>query len=173
MNAGAEAASGDILLFLHADTRLPDKAFDLVVEALATGLPLAGAFDLDIDTSGLSRGKTLGLRVVVWFARLRSRLERKPYGDQGFFIARDDFRRLGGFPELPIMEDVAMHRRILSLGEDIVILPQRVRTSPRRWLKEGIVSRTLRNWRLRLKFALGVSAERLVADYRPNTGEEA
>lgn len=171
MNAGARAADGDVLFFVHADTRLPAGAFDHLLKALSGGLAYAGAFDLEIDTTGLAVHEALALGVIARFARLRSRLERKPYGDQTLFMTRDDFHRVGGFAEIPVMEDVAMHRRILELGEDIVILPQRVGTSPRRWLEEGMVSRTLRNWRLRLRYALGADPRDLAADYRPRGGE--
>ena len=161
MNAGAAVASGDILLFLHADTVLPHGWPGMVRSALKGGV-VAGAFALGIDSPRFA------LKLVAVFANLRTRLERVPYGDQAPFIDAAYFRSLGGFADIPIMEDVELFRRIRRLGGRIRLLPARVLTSPRRWERDGVLRRTLSNWRLRLRYALGARAEDLVADYRPH-----
>ncbi|XXJ18974.1 TIGR04283 family arsenosugar biosynthesis glycosyltransferase [Desulfovibrio caledoniensis] len=164
MNAGAAVATGDILLFLHADTRLPDgwpEAVDRVFNNTDYRVR-AGAFSLAVDSPRVS------LAVVAWFANLRSRFERVPYGDQAPFMDAALFRELGGFAPIPIMEDVDLFRRLRRLGEPVTILKERVLTSPRRWEKDGVVRRTLGNWRLRLRYALGAAPEDLARSYRPD-----
>lgn len=165
MNAGAAVARGAILLFLHADTRLPERAFQSVLWALA-GDAVAGAFDLSIDSDRLS------LKVIARFANLRSRLERVPYGDQAPFIKADVLRRLGGYPDIPIMEDVELFRTIRLEGLPIILLEDRVVTSARRWEDEGVIRRTLRNWWLRIRHRFGVSPTELARHYRPPGSEE-
>jgi len=160
MNAGAALAQGDILLFLHADTELPDGAFADIRRAIEDG-HAAGAFSLSIDSDRLA------LKVVAFFANLRSRLERIPYGDQAQFIRNEEFRSLGGFAPIPIMEDVELFGRIRRQGLPIAILTRKVRTSPRRWEKEGTLRRTLTNWWLRIRYALGASPFTLAKHYRP------
>lgn len=161
MNAGAAAAGGDILLFLHADTVLPDKWVDSVCGALA-GRAVAGAFSLSID----SPNPWLGL--VAFFANWRSRLERIPYGDQAQFMVADVFRELGGYGDMPIMEDVELFRRIRGRGLPIALLHARVVTSPRRWENEGILRRTLINWWLRIRYGFGAAPDSLAHHYRPH-----
>lgn len=164
MNAGAAVATGRNLLFLHADTRLPDKGLDRIAYALA-GDVAAGAFSLSIDSPRPS------LRMVAWFANVRSRLERVPYGDQAQFIKADAFRSLGGFAPIPIMEDVELFRRLRREGMNIVILPEKVVTSSRRWDNEGVLRRTVKNWWLRIRYFLGASPQALVREYRPHDFE--
>lgn len=160
MNAGAALARGDILLFLHADTRLPDGAFAAIRREM-DGSGAAGAFSLAIDSDRPA------LKFVAFFANLRTRIERVPYGDQAQFVSTAEFRRLGGFADIPIMEDVELFKRIRMEGLPIVILPGKVRTSPRRWEDEGLLRRTLTNWWLRVRFALGASPFTLAKHYRP------
>ena len=157
-NAGAAAASGDILVFLHADTRLPAGALTAITRGLA-GRPRAGAFSLSI------RSRSPWLRLVAAGANLRSRLFGLPYGDQAFFFRRDLFDALGGFPDLPIMEDVALMRALARAGERPVILPERVSTSARRWQAEGLLRTTARNLALLLGYLCGISAQRLAKCY--------
>lgn len=161
MNAGAAVAQGDILLFLHADTRLPADALTALITAIENGAR-AGAFSLSINSPARS------LAVIAWFANWRSRLEAIPYGDQAQFIRTETFRKMGGFAEIPIMEDVELFRRIRDKNLAITILREKVKTSPRRWEKEGILRRTLTNWWLRIRYALGASPESLAPHYLPN-----
>ncbi|MCJ2166313.1 TIGR04283 family arsenosugar biosynthesis glycosyltransferase [Pseudodesulfovibrio sp. S3-i] len=161
MNAGAAMASGDILLFLHADTRLPSGWPDTVRAAL-TAPVAAGAFSLSIDSPRRS------LAVIAYFANLRTRWQRIPYGDQALFFTAEFFRELGGFAPIPIMEDVELFRRIRNLGVPIHIVRDRVLTSPRRWERDGVLKRTLSNWRLRIRYGIGVAPEVLADEYQPH-----
>lgn len=147
MNAGAGKAGGDLLLFLHADCVLPDRGFDLIRGIMSDSSVVAGAFDIRIDHPGIS------FRVIEAAANLRSRLTAIPYGDQALFLRRETFTRIKGFADLPIMEDIEIGRRLKQAGK-IVFLGQPVRTSPRRWLQEGLVYTTLRDWSLAISFTL-------------------
>ncbi|HEX7504253.1 MAG TPA: TIGR04283 family arsenosugar biosynthesis glycosyltransferase [Syntrophales bacterium] len=160
MNAGAAAASGDFLLFLHADTRLPRGAFRRIAEALSDGRYVAGAFDLRYGSRRPS------IRLIAGMACIRSRLTRIPYGDQAQFFRRDCFEILGGFSDIPLMEDVEIMLRIKEQGDRIFILPEPVVTSARRQEKEGIVRCTLRNWSIVTLYCMGMSPERLVRFYK-------
>lgn len=160
MNAGAQRASGDLLLFLHADTILPPGGIRTLLETMGPSGRVGGAFDLDIASNRPA------LRLIARMGSLRSRVTRIPYGDQGIFIRRAAFQALGGFSDIPLMEDVDLMRRIKRRGWPILILPLRVRTSPRRWEREGIVYGTLRNWTLILLYLTGVSPDRLARYYR-------
>jgi rSAM/selenodomain-associated transferase 2 len=160
LNAGAAAASGEILLFLHADSRLPENALRRIAEAMQRPEIAGGAFDLGIDSDRPS------LRFIASVASFRSRITRVPYGDQAQFIRRDVFLRMGGYPDIPLMEDVALMRRLRREGRRIRLIPERVLTSPRRWEKEGIVYTTVRNRILMAAYSLGVSPERLARHYR-------
>jgi hypothetical protein len=148
-----------MLIFLHADTRLPAEAFAKVAEVLRGGRHVAGAFDLGIDSDRLI------LRYIAARARLRSRLNRIPYGDQAIFMRKAYFDAIGRFREIPIMEDVDLMRRIKNRGDRIFILRERVRTSPRRWETEGAIYTTLRNQILLGLYYLGVSPEKLSTFY--------
>lgn len=160
MNEGAKRARGEILLFLHADTHLPEGALSLIREALSDPRYMAGAFDLG------TLSPRLALKIVAFMASLRSRLSRIPYGDQGHFIRREYFLELGGYASIPLMEDIELMKRIRRRGDLIVILKEKVLTSPRRWEKDGIVYGTLRNWILAFLYFLGVSPEKLARFYR-------
>jgi rSAM/selenodomain-associated transferase 2 len=160
MNRGAEAASGDILLFLHADTLLPPHALSLIRRAMKDGRSVAGAFDLGFDT------KRTIFRVTEKYVFLRTRLTKIPFGDQAIFIRRDYFRNLGGYREIPLMEDVDLMKRIRKKGDRIRIIPVKVSTSPRRYEREGILSCTFRNWVMQALFAMGVPPERFAKRYR-------
>ena len=160
MNAGAALAKGEILLFLHADTRLPDDALSLIDAVCGRSASAAGAFDLAIDS------RRTVFRLIEKTASLRSRLTRIPYGDQAFFFAADYFRRLGGFAGISLMEDVEIMRRIKKRRERIVFIDRPARTSARRWEKEGILKCTLRNWCLLTLYLFGVAPGRLVRFYQ-------
>lgn len=160
MNAGARRAGGEILLFLHADTHLPPDGLNQIAEAMQASAAVGGAFDLAIDSPRAC------FRLIERAASLRSRVTRVPYGDQAIFIRRGYFMDIGGFAEIPIMEDVELMQRIRRRGRRIMLLPCRVATSPRRWERTGICRNTLRNWSLLALFHLGVAPERLGRFYR-------
>ncbi|MGD0022790.1 MAG: TIGR04283 family arsenosugar biosynthesis glycosyltransferase [Smithellaceae bacterium] len=160
MNCGAAKSSGDILIFLHADTRLPEKALKMIATLLEDETIVGGAFDLGIDS------QRFAFRIIEKIASLRSRLTRIPYGDQAIFIRRDYFQSLGGFKDIPIMEDVELMRRIKRRRGKINILKDKVKTSPRRWETEGVVFCTLRNWFLITLYSLGAKPESLAKFYR-------
>jgi rSAM/selenodomain-associated transferase 2 len=159
MNAGAVAASGNILLFLHADTRLPTGFDDMIRTALEQPGIVAGAFKLRIDAPLLS------LRWVEWGVNVRSHFCQMPYGDQAIFLTKEVFQQIGGFPELPIMEDFELIRRLKPIGR-IVIIPTPVVTSARRWLQKGVFKTTLLNQIVIIAYLLGVSPERIRCWYR-------
>lgn len=160
MNAGAAAAKGDCLLFLHADTRLPQGAFRRIEETLSDGNHVAGAFDLRYNSERMS------MRIIARVACLRSRLTRIPYGDQAQFFRRDYFEKICGFADIPLMEDVEIMRRIKERGDRISILSEAVATSARRQEKEGVVYCTLRNWTVITLYFLGMPPERLARFYK-------
>lgn len=160
MNCGAALATGDILLFLHADTHLPANAFALVQAAMNDKGFVGGAFDLGFNT------RRRIFKITESYVFLRTRLTKIPFGDQAIFIRRDFFEKIGGYRDLPIMEDVDLMKRIRKRGDRICIIPEKVRTSPRRYEQEGIVYTTIRNGMLQLQYALGVSPERLVRWYK-------
>lgn len=160
MNKGAALAHGDVLVFLHVDTRLPLNAFAHIHTALYDSSYKAGAFDLAIASDRPA------FRLIARSASLRSRLTRIPYGDQTHFFRRDYFHAIGGFADIPIMEDVEIMRRVKKRGEAIVFISQPSSTSARRWEKEGLLKCTLRNWFLLSLYIAGVSPERLARWYR-------
>lgn len=159
LNYGAKVADGRILLFLHADTRMPAAFPGLILASLKNSRTLAGAFSLAIEQAGPA------LQCIARCATLRSRLFRLPYGDQALFIRRDDFWRLGGFPETPVMEDFLFIRRIRKKG-GITILPQCVTTSARRWQRLGLLRTTLINQLMILGYYAGVPLSKLASLYR-------
>lgn len=159
MNRGAERASGPILLFLHADTDLPPGAFTMIRRTMEDASAAAGAFDLTI------RSPRPVFRIIERIASRRSRLTRIPYGDQAIFIRASCFQGIGGYRDIPIMEDVELMRRIKRRGDRVVFLDARVSTSARRWEKEGVLRCTLRNWVLISLYLLGVPAGRLARYY--------
>jgi rSAM/selenodomain-associated transferase 2 len=159
MNAGAAAARGQVLLFLHADTRLPRDADTLIADALAADSHAWGRFDVQID------GASPLLALVARMMNLRSRLSGIATGDQAMFVRAVAFRSLGGFPALPLMEDIAMSRLLKRLSAP-ACLRQRVTTSGRRWEKGGVLRTIGLMWWLRLRFFFGADAARLARAYR-------
>jgi rSAM/selenodomain-associated transferase 2 len=160
MNRGAEMASGEILLFLHSDTLLPAQALARINLAMKDEHIVGGAFEL-----GIASDRRI-FRITEWYVALRTRLTKMPFGDQAIFIRRDYFEKLGGYKDIPLMEDVELMARIKKRGGRICVIPVKVMTSARRWEREGIVYCTLRNWMLQILYALGVAPERLVKWYR-------
>jgi len=160
MNAGAALATGDILLFQHADTFLPWNAFELIAAAMSGERFVGGAFDLGI----LSDRRIF--RITERYAACRTRITRVPFGDQSIFIKKSYFRRIGGYGDMAIMEDVELMTRIRKRGDRVSILPAKVMTSPRRWEREGVLYATARNWLLQLLYCLGTPPERLARFYR-------
>ena len=167
MNAGAAASSGELLLFLHADTLLPANALAVLAAATATAEATApgrsrsawGRFDVRID------GTHPMLRVVAASMNLRSRLTGIATGDQAIFISRAAFVAVGGFPAQPLMEDIEMSRRLNRISRPLC-LRAAVTTSGRRWEKAGVWRTILLMWSLRLRYWLGTSPDQLARRYR-------
>lgn len=159
MNAGAAVATGEILLFLHGDTLLPTDFAQQVRQTLKLPQYVAGAFELQIDSQLPS------LRFVERFVKWRSRYLQMPYGDQAIFLRAKIFRQMGGFAELPIMEDFELAQRLRHRGA-IALVPQPVLTSARRWEKLGVWRTTLTNQLIILGYVWGVSCDRLARWYR-------
>ena len=159
MNFGAKLATGNILLFLHGDTFLPLNFDELLREIIAKPNIIAGAFELGI------RGRKRSLRIVEIMVNWRSRYLQMPYGDQGIFLSAKVFEEVGGFPEIPIMEDFELIRKLKKRGQ-IAISSKPVLTSGRRWQQLGIFKTTLINQLVIIAYFLGVSPKRLGEWYR-------
>ena len=164
MNSGAAAASGEVLVFLHADTRLPADFKRHIFTALAQTGVVAGAFQLSIDA------RAAGFRFIERMTAVRSRCLQLPYGDQALFMKKSIFDAIGGFADIPIMEDFILMRHLRGKGK-IVILPAEVITSPRRWQHFGILKTWLINQMIVIAFYMGISPERLARWYRREAGK--
>lgn len=158
MNAGAGKASGDVLLFLHADTRLPDDAEHLVLGGLDRAGRVWGRFDARIE------GKRPLLSLVAWFMNVRSRITGIATGDQAIFVRRDAFDAVGGFPPIPLMEDIAVSKQLKRRSPPLC-LRELVVTSGRRWERNGIFSTIWLMWWLRLAFFFGADPKKLARRY--------
>jgi rSAM/selenodomain-associated transferase 2 len=158
MNAGAERARGDILLFLHADTSVPNGFAEAVIAACAAPDVIGGRFDVDLQPSSSL------IRLTGELMNQRSRLTRIATGDQAIFIRRDVFAQLGGYADIPLMEDIDLSRRMKRAGR-IACLRQRVTTSARRWQKHGVIKTILTMWTLRALYFCGASPARLLRVY--------
>jgi len=159
MNAGAAAARGTRLLFLHADTHLPERAELLVAAALGDEPMAWGRFDVTIA------GRSRMFPVIATMMNVRSRLTGIATGDQAMFMTRAAFAAAGGFPDQPLMEDIELSVRLRRLHAP-ACLRDRVLTSGRRWEQRGVWRTIVLMWRLRLLYAFGVSADRLARWYR-------
>lgn len=157
MNRGAAAASGEILLFLHADTELPADCDRLIAAALA---PAEGWGRFDVQLSGQRAMFTL----ISFCINLRSRLTGIATGDQAIFVSRALFERTGGFPPIALMEDIALSRRLLGHSRPHC-LSARVVTSSRRWEQNGIIKTIFKMWWLRLRYFLGADPDKLAKEY--------
>ena len=162
MNAGADAASGTVLAFVHADTLVPATFASDIASALSDRAVVGGRFDVALDASSLP------YRVIGATISLRSRISRTATGDQAIFVRRDVFERLGGFPDLELCEDLDFSRRLKRAGR-VACLRSRVTTSARRWSRDGLVRTVIRMWSIRALYLLGVSPallKRIYADTR-------
>ena len=158
MNAGAEKASGDVLLFLHVDTRLPADADHVVLNGLQRSGRVWGRFDVEIE------GRSPLLSVIAWMMNLRSRLTGIATGDQALFVDRQAFVAVGGFPNIPLMEDIALSQRLRRRGRPLC-LSAPVVTSGRRWETHGVFYTIVLMWRLRLAYFLGADPAQLARIY--------
>lgn len=158
MNAGAAAASGDLLAFVHADTIVPSSFGTDIAQALSDLAVVGGRFDVRLDDDRFM------YRLIGNLISLRSRISRTGTGDQTIFVRRDAFARLGGFPDLELCEDLDFARRLKRIGK-IACLRTRVTTSARRWQRDGLFRTVLRMWTIRSLYLLGVPPSRLKQMY--------
>ncbi len=154
MNAGARLGTGDVLLFLHADTVLPPGVHEAIASALRTPDVVGGRFDVRFDSGRPA------LRLVAAMMNLRSRASGIATGDQAIFVRRRIFEALGGYPDIPLMEDVEFSRRVKRQGR-VACLRLRVTTSARKWQQEGVFRTILLMWTLRLLYCAGAHPARL------------
>jgi rSAM/selenodomain-associated transferase 2 len=165
MNAGAALARGDVLLFLHADTLLPEGAPDLIRHALSSGVSDVGAFDVSYGEDGTVR------RMMGKLGNFRARLRRVPYGEHGVFMTREAYEDLGGFPDVPIMEDVEMMLRVKRSGRELVFIDRPVTTSVRRFQQVGFWRTNARNMAMLWMHRFGIPPEKLALFYPPQSEE--
>ena len=156
MNAGAEKATGEVLLFLHADTQLPDSAISLIEQHALPGQ--WGRFDVQLNSPRWL------LRVNAWLMNYRSCLTGIVTGDQGLFIHRTMFEEIGGFPDIPLMEDIAISKKLKRYNRPIC-LKSRITVNTRYWEQHGVWHSIFRMWGIRLAYFLGIPAEHLVKKY--------
>ncbi len=165
MNAGAARARGEVVLFLHADTLLPEGAPDLIRNALSRGGSDVGAFEVSYGEGGLVR------RMMGKLGNFRARLRRVPYGEHGIFMTREAYQELGGFPDVPIMEDVEMMLRVKRSGREVVFVDRPVTTSVRRFQRVGFWRTNARNMAMLWLHRFGLPPEKLAMFYPPQSEE--
>ena len=159
MNHGAAQALGDILVFLHVDTSLPDDALLAIRETLEDKQFVGGAFTLRI------KSKKFLIRLTAAASTFRSQITRAPYGDQVIFLRKSFFDAIGGYRDIPLMEDVELMHRVKKKNGNIKILPTPVFTSDRRWNQEGLWYTTVRNSIIIFLYWCGIPAEKLAKTY--------
>ena len=148
MNSGANEATGDLLLFLHADSRIEPESYRKMLECMENPKWIGGAFTLCIESGKWS------LKLIALLANIRSKYFGLAYGDQGFFVRKEVFKDMNGFSPLPICEDLDFYHRLRKKGP-VILLKEKAHTSPRRWIKEGILFTTARNTLIAVLFGLG------------------
>lgn len=158
LNAGANAAKGDVLIFLHADIWLEKGALKAVKSALSSGY-VGGGFLQKID------GRNFLYRIIEITADMRGKCLKVFYGDSGIFLRRTDFHRIGGFPDVQIMEEIVFSKKLRKAGKTTMVKPY-IHISARRWEKNGILRTTAKNWLITALYFLGFSQERLAKLYR-------
>jgi len=161
MNAGVAAARGEILCFLHADSKLPENADGLIIDGLSRARRSWGRFDVRIT------GSHFMLRVIAWMMNRRSRLTGIATGDQGLFVTRSLFEAAGRFPEIALMEDIAFSKKLRTYGQPLCVAHP-LTTSGRRWETHGLWRTMLLMWRLRLQYWLGADPDKLALHYEKN-----
>lgn len=159
MNAGARIAQGEVFWFLHADCLSPTDAGNLILDALKKKDAIWGRFDVRLSGSGFF------YRIIEFMMNSRSRISGIATGDQGIFVTGDTFMMAGGYPDIPLMEDIAISNQLRVHGRPIC-LRQKLTTSSRRWEKQGVWRTIMMMWRLRLAYALGVKPQKLARLYR-------
>jgi rSAM/selenodomain-associated transferase 2 len=159
MNEGAKAAGGDVLWFIHADCYPPPDAVDEIHRALRNPAVVGGGFEYALNHPAFR------FRVVEFLSNRKNHLLKWLFGDMGIFIRREIFEKMGGYAEIPLMEDMDFSKRLKQYGK-IVILPQRMKTSARRWIEDGYVFHSLRSWIFQSTWSLGVSPETLSKYYK-------
>ena len=148
MNAGANEATGDLLLFLHADSRIEPESYRKMLEYMKNPKWIGGAFTLCIESGKWS------LKLIALLANIRSKYFGVAYGDQGFFVRKEVFKDMNGFSPIPICEDLDFYYRLRKKGS-VILLKEKAHTSPRRWTNEGIFFTTVRNFIVAVLFGLG------------------
>lgn len=159
MNLGAGKCKSDIILFIHIDTEIDENNISAIKSAMKQQDLAGGRFDIRLS------GHHPAYRIISWFINIRSRWSKISTGDQAMFVRRAMFEQMGGFADLPLMEDVEFSKRLKRQG-NVACLRQRVTTSSRRWQQHGIIRTVLLMWRLRLLYWLGTPAEKLAAMYQ-------
>ena len=148
MNVGADEATGDILLFLHADSRIEPESYRKMLQCMQNPKWIGGAFTLCIESGKWS------LKLIALLANIRSKYFGVAYGDQGFFVRKEVFKDMNGFSPIPICEDLDFYYRLRKKGS-VILLKEKAHTSPRRWINEGIFFTTVRNFIIAVLFGLG------------------
>ena len=159
MNTGARAATGDVYWFIHADCRPHPDSLRAMKEILRDANIAGGGFEYSLDHPGFR------FRLVEFLSNRKNRLLNWLFGDMGIFVRRDIFEAMGGYKQIPLMEDMDFSKRLKNYGK-IVILPQRMQTSARRWIEEGYTLNAIRSWTLQSAWSLGASEDLLARFYK-------